>query len=267
MTKAKSKTGDAPSEFHVGTRDLRNALRAVIPHADRTKTGGDGAGTCHRVRLSFGVRELVVMATNLTTSAIAVVDLLHEDGTPIGANGPDLLDAAAAQAPARIVDVVPAKARNLLTNFKAAAHDPEGVAQLLRFDVLGDSVEVTDVSGLFAGDAYVMAFAGNGSGFPDVWGITQQALHAASSVPSPKPLTAHGKHVALFQVASRLYETPLTVEPTGTPESRGFVVLCGDRFVGTISSSHNDDDSLGKRDAARRRWLARFDGRLLAAVQ
>lgn len=253
------------TSFTVGTGDLRNALRAVTPHADRTKTGGDSDGTCHRVRFSFGLRELVIMATNLTTAAIAVVDLLTDDGRLVR----DVLDAADDNGkvpPTVIVDVIPTKARNILTNFKAAPHDPDGVAQMMRFDILEDGMEATDVSGLFAGDAYAMAGAGKGAGFPDVWGIAQTALKAASQGPSPKPLTANGKHVALFQVASRVYETPLTVEPTGTPESRGFIVLCGPKFIGTISSGHNDDDSLGKRDAARRKWLHRFDGRALAAV-
>lgn len=250
--------------FTVGTGDLRNALQAVRPHADKTKTGGDGDGACHRVRFSFGLRELVVMATNITTSAVATVDLLTPDGQLIR----DSIDAADENGTVPqnvIVDVIPAKAANLLTAFKAAPHDPEGIAQMMRFDVLDDGLEVTDVSGLFAGDSYVMQGAGKGSGFPDVWGTCRAALQAAGG--SPKPLTAAGKHLDLFKKASVVYETPLTIEPTGTPESRGFVVLCGPKFIGTISSGHNDDDSLSKRDAARRRWLHRFDGRALAAVQ
>lgn len=254
------------TSFTVGTGDLRNALRAVTPHADRTKTGGDADGTCHRVRFSFGPHELTVMATNLTTSAVATVDLLTDDGRLVR----DVLDLAdddgKVPPPNVIVDVVPVKARNLLSLFKAAPHDPDGIAQMMRFDVTDAGMEATDVSGLFAGDSYMMDGAGQGGGFPDVWGASQAALKAAGG--SPKPLTAAGKHLALFQIASKVYDTPLTVEPTGTPESRGFVVLCGPQFIGTISSGHNDDDSLGRRDSARRRWLHRFSGKApLAAVR
>lgn len=254
------------TSYTVSTRDLRDAVRAVRVHADHTKTGGEGDGACHRVRFSFGRTELVVMATCIVTTAVATVDLLTDEGQPIR-DALDLADDNGKIPATTIIDVVPAKAALMLQAFKVARHDPDGVAQLLRFDVLEDGVEVTDVSGLFAGDAYVMQGAGKGAAFPDVWSIVQSALQATGTEPSPKPLTAPGVHVSRFQIASRVYETPLTISPTGTPESRGFLVECGPKFLGVISSSHNDDDSLGKRDAARRRWLHRFDGRQLAAVK
>ena len=254
------------TSYTVGTKDLRDAVRAVRIHADRTKTGGEGDGACHRVRFSFGRTELVVMATCIVTTAAAIVDLLTDDGRPVR-DALDLADDDGTIPPTTIVDVIPAKAALILQAFKAATHDPDGVAQLLRFDILEDGLEVTDVSGLFAGDAYVMQGAGKGAAFPDVWATIERALKGAGTEPSPKPLTASGPHVSRFQIASKVYDTPLTISPTGTPESRGFLVECGPKFLGVISSGHNDDDSLGKRDAARRRWLHRFDGRQLKAVQ
>ena len=255
------------TEFTVGTKDLRDALRAVRVHADKTKTGGEGDGACHRVRLSFGQSELAVMATCIVTTAVATVPLLNDEGQPVR-DALDLADGDGKLPPqSTIVDVLPAKAALMLQAFKAARHDPDGVAQLLRFTILEDGVEVTDVSGLFAGDAYVMQGAGKGSAFPDVWGIVQAAMHATGTEPSSKPLTAPGVHVSRFQIASKVYEPPLTISPTGTPESRGFLVECGPNFLGVISSSHNDDDSLGKRNAARTRWLQRFGRAPLAAVK
>ncbi len=73
-----------------------------------------------------------------------------------------------------------------------------------------------------------------------------------------KPLVANGGALALFRHAATAYDRPLQFEATGPATSRGFVVWCGPDFVGHVSSAHNDDNSLGRRDAERRKHLERL---------
>lgn len=250
------------STFTVGTADLRRAIDSVRRHADKTKTGGDGDATCHRVRLSFQPtrNELAVMATNLVTSAVAVVDLLSADG-----GQPDLFNHANDDGkvpPATIVDLAPKHCANILSLFPARGDDEA----LLRFEADEDGTDIAAAGGLFDGDEYRITSPAGGAQFPDVWAILTRAAQGATTTPSPKPLTATGKAIARFDIASKLYEVPLTVMPTGNAESRGFVVACGPKFLGLISSGHNDDDSLARRDRDWQAWLHRLDGRKLTAV-
>jgi hypothetical protein len=236
------------AEVQVDTKDLRNALRAITPHAEPNKTGD--LDEEHRVRLVLDEYQVNVYASNGSTAAYAVVPIL-KDSRKI---------AFAADDGPIIVDLTPRHCRLILAQFKAKAVDPEGVDQVAALRVLaeGEGLEVADVSGLFAGESIRFPGVGVSDRFPDVRGILTRALAAASGEPSPKPLTADGDTLALFRSASKVYGQPLTIEPTGTPESRGFVVLCGPWFLGTISSRHQDDDSLRKRDAARVGWLQRL---------
>jgi hypothetical protein len=236
------------AEVQVDTKDLRNALRAITPHAEPNKTGD--LDEEHRVRLVLDEYQVNVYASNGSTAAYAVVPIL-KDSRKI---------AFAADDGPIIVDLTPRHCRLVLAQFKAKAVDPEGVDQVAALRVLaeGEGLEVADVSGLFAGESIRFPGVGVSDRFPDVRGILTRALAAASGEPSPKPLTADGDTLALFRAASKVYGQPLTIEPTGTPESRGFVVLCGPWFLGSISSRHQDDDSLRKRDAARVGWLQRL---------
>jgi hypothetical protein len=248
--------------FTVATGDLRRALDAVRRHADKTKTGGDGDATCHRVRLLFEPQagELRVVATNLVTAAAAVVKLLDPTGGQLDIfSGSD--DDGKTQ-PRTSCDLDLVSVSKVLKVFpKDGSEDG-----LTRIQVDDNGPTFRHAGGLFDGEALELLSAGGGGSFPDVWAAIRKAALAAQSTPSPKPLTAAGSSLAAFEAASKLYETPLTVLPSGTPESRGFVVQCGPLFLGTISSAHNDGDSLGRRDAAAQVWLRRFEGKTLADV-
>lgn len=244
--------------FRVETPGFRRALDAVRRHADKTKTGGDGTQALRRIRIvldpSLGYAR--VMATNLTTTAVAVVPLITADGETLL----DLLDAADDDGripPAAVVDIQPRHAARILASFPVS-RNAEGPQLVIRS--YAGRAEITDVGGEMAGDAYTMSEPPDGDAFPDVWGIVAKASREATSTPTPKPLTTPGLALARFETAARLYETPLTILPSGSADSRGFVVACGPDFRGLISSGHNDDDSLQKRDAAERTWLARFAG-------
>ena len=247
----------------VETGEMRKALVAVRVHADKTKTGGDGTTSLHRIRLSFGVRECAVMATNTATAAIAILPLVDEDGSPV-----DEISRAGddGRVISTIIDIEPRHALRILGTFPVTKAERDGMTQILSISANEDGCDVEDISGLVAGDSIHLRAVGNGQGFPDLWSIVGAALKSADGSPHIKPLTSPGKHFSAFASASSAYDTPLTITPTGTKESRGFIVECGSQFVGTIESRHQDDDSLRKRDAARMRWLSRFSGRDLKAV-
>lgn len=243
------------AEVTVSTADLRDALRAVTPHAEQLKTGDLDAE--HRVRLVLDAHHVNVLASNSSTAAMAIVSI--EDDTRN--------ERFAADDGPLTVDITPRQARLILQQFKAKGTDPEGVEQLLSVTVGAGLVTLTDKSGLFAGETVSFPDHGVADGFPDVMGIIQRALAAASSSQGPKPLTADGKTLALFKPASVVYGQPLVVEATGTVESRGFLVSCGESFLGVVSSRHQDDDSLKRRDAWRTAWMRRLGlDRQLAAV-
>jgi hypothetical protein len=245
------------AEVQVDTKDLRNALRAVVPHAEPNKTGDLDAE--HRVRLVIDDFHVNVLASNGATAAMAIVSI--EDDSRTEQFAPD-------DGPL-IVDLTPRQARLILAQFKAKKTDPEGVQQYAALRVLkdGEGLEVADVSGLFAGESIRFPGVGVSDNFPDVVAVITKALANASGSPSPKPLTSDGSTLALFKAASVVYDQPLTVEATGSPESRGFLVSCGESFLGVISSRHQDDDSLKRRDAWRTGWMRRLGlaGQLVAA--
>lgn len=243
-------------EVQVDTRDLRNALRAITPHAEPNKTGDTESE--HRVRLVLDRHHVNVLASNGTTAAMAIVSIEEDSRREKFAidDGP------------LIVDITPRQARLILQQFKAKATDPEGIEQVAALRVLshGEGLEVADVSGLFAGESIRFPGVGVSDNFPDVQAVVTRAVaNARQPGTDTKPLTSDGATLALFKAASTVYEQPLVVEPTGTVESRGFLVSCGESFLGVISSRHQDDDSLKRRDGWRQAWMRRL-GLALASV-
>jgi hypothetical protein len=105
------------AEVQVDTKDLRNALRAVTPHAEPNKTGDLDAE--HRVRLVIDDFHVNVLASNGSTAAMAIVSIEDDSRTERFAvdDGP------------LIVDLTPRQARLILAQFKAKKTDPEGVDQ------------------------------------------------------------------------------------------------------------------------------------------
>ena len=63
-------------------------------------------------------------------------------------------------------------------------------------------------------------------------------------------MVSTGGMFALFNHAATRLPHPSRTG-TGPKESRGFIVWCGPSFIGHVSSQHNDDNSLAKRDAYR----------------
>jgi hypothetical protein len=237
----------------VATSDLRNALRAVLPHAEPNKTGDNDAE--HRLRLVFDKAHVNVMAANGATAALAIVSIEDDDRQ----------ERFAADDGPIVIDLTPRQGRHVLWAFKAKPADPEELERL-RFNIGRAELTLTDDGGLFSGESIAFPATDPSDSFPDVAGILARAIAGVGASPVGKTLVQDGATLALFKDASRVYGQPLVISATGTPESRGWCVECGESFVGAVSSKHNDDDSLRKREAWHRGWLERLPTAKLAAV-
>lgn len=244
------------ADIQVATPDLRNAMRAVLPLSNPLVTADHEAE--HRVRLSFLERWLFVIASNGSGTALAKV-AVQNDSRKIAFTAED--------GPITI-DLTPRRCRLMLQQFKAKPSDPD-VGQLMEFgiDIEDETLTVSDIGGLWSeGESNRYPIEDPSDSFPDVIRITAQALAGIGATQVGKPLVTDGRVLRLFETASRVYDQPLLIEATGSSESRGFTVSCGADFLGTLSSSHQDDDSLKKRSRNRLAWLELIPAQKLAVV-
>lgn len=235
------------ADITVDTGDLRNALDAVLPHAEPNKTGDLDAQ--HRVRFIADKHHIYVTASNGATAACAIVSIEEDSRTEKFApeDGPLKWD------------LTPRQGRLILQQFKAKKTDPEGIEQTVCFHVgVGHSIELEDTGGLFAGETVSFPYVEPSAGV-DVVAVVGRAIASAGSSPMGKQLVSDGQTLSLFKAASDAYKQPVVMSGSGTEESRAFVVECGDSFLGVISSRHNDDDSLARRQAWRLQWLERLN--------
>ena len=226
---------------------LRSAIAAVVVHAEPTKTG-DEVSALSRVRIIAGASELFVVATNLTTSALAALTIVEDSRAErFGADDGEFG-----------VDISPGLIRDLFSTLRPRKADVDASDQLARLHFTDEYLTATDVSGLWPGSQTRKPLLPFPSDYPDVVDALAVALGGAGEAQAAKPLVANGGALALFRHAATAYDRPLQFEATGPATSRGFVVWCGPDFVGHVSSAHNDDNSLGRRDAERRKHLERL---------
>lgn len=239
----------------VGVRPLRQALTAVTPHAEPTKSG-DEISAQARVRLIAGKEELHVVATCTHTSGMASIPI-EEDSRSIRF-APD-------DGPI-VVDIPPGVARSVLADFKGSRSTADGIQEWVDIelgavdDVGRDVITITDVSALFPGLRITIPVLATSAEFPDVVGILADAMREASGPGST--IVVGGRTLALFRHASVAYGEPLQLCHTG---QRGYLVTCGAAFLGHLSSRHGDDDSLHRRDRDYRAHMVRMG--LTAPVQ
>jgi hypothetical protein len=246
----------------VGIAPLRAAILAVVPHADKVRLGDEDL-VLSRVRLIAGEEELLVVATNDSgdgqTSAMAAVPIEEDDR---------LVRFEAWDGPF-VVDLHPAKARDIARQIKPVKADEDtdpgpsstGWADL---HLTLDRVQVTDVSGLWPGTKLTVPILAYRPEYPDVPAVIGRALQHADG--KFKPLVHAAAVARRFAVAATVYEQQLEWEPTGTPESSGFVVICGPDFAGVAESQHGLGNSLKARDRRRMRHLERAGADLQPAL-
>jgi hypothetical protein len=238
-------------EIEVSIAGLHAAVKAVLPHCEKPKLSDDLA-VLARIRLIAAKDELMVAATNGRTSALAAVEIIEDDRRERFAidDGP------------LILDIHPKMLRAISAGLTAQKDEGELVGEA-RLTITGPTAEgmpgkltALDVGGLWIGSETTRPLLPLADGFPDVVGFLSKALGAADG--TYKPLVADGMDVVAFQAAASAYGRELQVEPVGTAGQRGWIVMCGPDFAGSIEGRHGDDDSLKRRDTYRRRHMERL---------
>ena len=238
-------TTTAECTLEVPLIDFRRAIASVRPHAEKTKAG-DELTAFQRVRFIAAQSELYVCATNGTTSALAAVEIM----TDSRATRFDKDDGEFA------LDMSPALVSDLRAGLRINRTEMDEDQQVARVTFTDDTISAVDVSGLWPGSKTARPTLAYSADYPDLHGALSRALGAAGQ--AIKPMDGAAEVLAPFLSAAREYDKPLRFESTGPTMSRGFIVWCGRRFIGSVSSQHHDDDSMSRRESERRAHLERL---------
>ena len=225
--------------------DFRRAVAAVKPHAERAKSA-DEITSFQRVRFIAAKTELLVAATNGTTAALAAVEILEDSRA----------ERFAADDGSFAVDISPQLVTDLRDGLRMQRGDIVEDEQACEVVLTDTRITVRDVSGLWPDSETTRPLLAYSADYPDLRKILAGQMNTA--LQEVKPMTSPDGVLARFAAASRAYDRPLQFEPTGPASSRGFLVWCGEKFIGMVSSGHDDDDSLAKRQSYRRRHLERL---------
>ena len=195
----------------VGTVDFRQALTSVRVHASADKD----ASTIHRIRLAIDHENVTVTATDMYTAGLAIVSIWEGPGP----------DATVT------VDLSPGDVDKLLRihpGGKDKADEPE---LMLRLDITGERVTITDCSGLIDGRALTIPrMPTDGGTLCAIPGMVLKQQTAESVVLAD--MTFGGETVARFRAAGAAYGHALAIEShSGT---RALLVRCGESFLGLI---------------------------------
>jgi len=238
-------------EIEVSISALHNAIKAVLPHCEKPKLSDDLA-VMARVRLIAAKDELLIAATNGRTSALAAVEILEDDRRERFAveDGP------------LIMDIHPKMLRGIRDGITSQHVEGDLVGEA-RLTIVGPTTEgqpgkltALDIGGLWIGSETTRPLLPLADGFPDVVGLLSKALGAAEG--TYKPLVSEGADLTAFAAAASAYALPLQAEPVGQAGQRGWIVMCGPDFAGSLMGMFGDDDSLKRRDAYRRKHLERL---------
>jgi hypothetical protein len=231
--------GATRTEITVSTDDLRNALRAVVPHV------GPAADVeiLQRVRLHIRDGNIMVVATNRYTVGLALVSIWSPpEEQPDGEV---------------IVDVTPRQVTELLTMFKAPkkADDDTGDDDL-RLRITDRFLVVTDVAGFFPGKEVTWPRVANEEGYPDLPTMVGQLLATAGSA-SASTMHTNGVLMSLFGPAAKVYDSHVTIEPTSEMHGALFISI-GESFLGALMPIKVGDDKIQEMAEHRRGWDARL---------
>lgn len=230
--------GVVHTEVTVSTADLRRALRSVVPHAE---TGKDALPLLQRVRVHIHRDNALVVATNRYTAAVAVVSLwdnaYEDDGVSL--------------------DLPPDQVAEVLAMFHSAGEkDDDAGDDNLRIRLTDRYVTMTDTAGLFPGKEVTWPRLATEDQYPDlprlIGGMLGKAGTALASA-----LHASGKLLALFKVASAVYDAPVVIETTKA-EGGALVLSIGESFVGLLMPIRADADDLAQQATWRDAWHRRL---------
>lgn len=235
----------AIAEFHA-------AVRAVLPHADKPRLGDPDLALA-RVRLIAAKDELLLVATNARTSAMAAIEISEDSRR----------ERFAVDDGEFTVDVHPKILRDLQAGVTAQKDEGELVGDCeITVRVGGGpggvdpgTIAVRDVGGLWVGAETTRPLLPFASSFPDVRSALARAMGECAG--TFKALVADGGDLAAFRSAAAAYGQPLQAEPVGEAQQRGWLVWCGPDFIGSLMGEHAED-SMARREANRRAHLARL---------
>lgn len=231
--------GSIRTEITVSTDDLRNALRAVVPHVGPAVD----VEILQRVRLHIRDGNIMVVATNRYTVGLALVSIWSPpDEQPDGEV---------------IVDITPRQVTELLTMFKAPkkADDDTGDDDL-RLRITDRFLVVTDVAGFFPGKEVTWPRVANEEGYPDLPTMIGRLLATAGSA-SASTMHTNGVLMSLFGPAAKVYDSHVTIEPTSEMHGALFISI-GESFLGALMPIKVSDDAIREMAEHRRGWDARL---------
>lgn len=226
----------------VGTADLRAALTAVRPHAC---TDSDMPELV-RIRLTVGPQTVAVTATDRYTAALAIASTWDHDGEP-----------------GERVELLPDDVSKILSIFKCGKESggDEGPQYLLRLDIDGEYVTITDCSGMIDGRRYRMPRLVTDDSLDTVPALVDRA-HRGKIVrlDDASELVVSGDNLARFRVAGNTYNQSLTIETRsgGHGTTPTILIRCGESFLGLMMPRRLlDEDLVRARDWAEG-WTARL---------
>lgn len=224
----------------VNTKDLRQALQAVLPHVAQDEAYGN---LCN-VRVSVTDQHLYVQATSTVSAAMAIASVWeYSDLT-----GDPTED---------VFELSPTTVKELLSIFKASKGQPDdSIGDALRITVNPKELRFLDVSGLFPGKEFSIPNAELSPTYPNLTSLFWNAL--ASDVVVPARIVTNGKLLQLFAHAASAYAQPLAIEPTEL-KSR-MLISCGESFLGLLMPIKAEEGSEIANDLSA--WKAGWFNRL-----
>lgn len=197
----------------VNTKDLRQALASVIPHAH-----DDPETKLNRLRCTATGDMLYVQATNTVTAALGIVSVWeseHLTGSPEN----------------DVFDLSVGTAKKVLAIFKASKKQPEDeMGEAMTITVSDSELTFVDTGGLFPGESFSQPTGEVDGAFPNLPRLLSESLTDAKRVPDR--LAVNGVLLRKFATAATTYGKVLVIEPTG--DSSRILISCGESFIGAL---------------------------------
>lgn len=207
-------------KLDVKLQDLRQALQAVAPHAEKDPH----LSATHRVHFSATPENLFVQATNRYTVGMSIASVWEHELS--GSFEDDQFD------------LTPETVKELLVLFHSSGNKDE-LGDALRIEVGQEDLVFTDISGLFPGKSFTVPRTHVNDPFPNVPLMIEKAITSPKVLPDQ--LAAAGVYVGLFTKAAATYGESLILEATGS--SRAILVTCGESFTGLLMPVRFDPES------------------------
>ena len=221
----------------VGTHDLRAALTAVVPHAEKNPD----FETFRRVRLEIGPENITVAATDRISAGLAIVSVWEtEDSTSSDT----------------ILDITPEQVDKILRIFKAPKDKGDEPSAILRLEVGDNYFTVTDVSGLpgIDGQSMTQPRTATDDSYPDIPHLISRSRHG--ELRWVEQFAANGDRLSAFRIAGAVYQQPVVIEARTTTQALSITV--GESFVGVLMPVVIGED----RDVEMKEWNEAWHRRL-----